>query len=805
MHYDEYVALTNTLRQDGRLGDLIAPEYSKALGHFVEIGYQVDLAKAYDKALKSDAASLEVFADTVFIPGGTDVILRDKFQTLRIFARQILVGAGDGGCADVSLVHSSSANMQPLIQFIADEIENELWVTVTGTKGAANTEATTSNLIAASPGEPLRFQALTCDNTGLVEETGKLPLRLLDLSTPLYQMLSGQFDLAAGAFARGLTSTLPEYCTLARSLLTWLVRWSAYPSPYLTRLFDEAEALQRLLPAWNDAGQAFYSIPARTPEIYLELAKSHVELANKYELDENFEKTRDKFTEVAGKVVKAWITRDAADLDAMDSEVETAQELVRGSIKAVDSARKRVEEQHFESKIQSIDFEKELKKDRILTIVKATFEMVAAVIQIGAGIATMKPGLSSVGDALKSVKGGIKGAKSSPAKVILLLYGLPYSVIKELINIDSKGKKSLSKGLSSAGPGLFKLLKISMDLIKKVDKYYPTATALGDMISETTGVPDSIESKATWDAFEVDAVNQLNLILADADASDTIKTAASTYKTCLQKFAILNRAFSEQQALLAQHTRQLGTLVLRKFAIEQKSAALQQLAGNLSNQDEAFATLRLLRAARLRELRQAFFSSFCKYRAAYFYQHLTWPARMPSAVVPKDAMEMQEMLDGIASALTRFKPVVGNDRWEKQLFKRSDDAQLFADLEADREVRLEINTANSFPDDTLVRIRRMRAWLVGSSAATRVATELLSEASLQDRLPNGDTVHFTGNPFFFFFEYEGDEIRSDPKIEGMLPPPFTVWTLKARGSGLDLKTVDSIKIEMIGTSVRKPQ
>jgi len=802
MHYDEYVALTNTLRQDGRLGDLIAPKYSKALGHFVEIGYQLDLAKAYAKALESDAASLEVFADTVFVPRGKDLVLRDKFQTLRIFARKIVVGTRDGDRADVSLVHDSRSDLQPVIQFVADEIENELRVTVTGTKGAADTEATTRKLEASSPGQPLRFQALTCEKTGLVADVGKLPLKLLNLSTPLYQILSGQFDLAAGAFAPSFTS--PEHCALARSILTWLVRWSAYPSPYLTRLFEESEALQRLLPVWNDAGEAVYPIPARTSEIYLALAKSHGELADKYELDQNFEKTRDKFVEIAANVVSAWMARDREDLRVTELEVLTTQDLVRGSRKAVESARKRVEDQHFDAKIESINFETELKQDRIRTIVKATFEMVVAVFQIGAGIATMKPAFGSVGGALKSVKGGITGAATTK-KAIMLLYLLPINVIKEMTNIGGQDKKALGRGLSKAGPGVVKLFSISSDLIKNIDKNYPTAAALGDMISETTGVPDPVESKAIWDAFEVEAVNKLDAILLDQDASDKIKTAARTYKTNLQKFAILNRAFSEQQSLLAQHTRELGTLVLQKFAVEQKLAVLQQLAGNLSNQDEALATLGLQRSARLRELRQAFFSAYCKYRAAYFYRHLAWPTKMPSAVVPKDATEMKEMLLNVDRALTAFKPLCGNYRSEEMFFKRSADTQLFADLEADGEVRFDIKAANLFSEDGLVRMRQMRAWLVGSSNDASIVTELLSGAVLQDRLPNGNTVHFTGDPFFFSFEYKGEVIKYDPAIEGVLPPPFSGWTLKVKSPGLGLKGVDSIKIEMIGTSVREPR
>ena len=798
MLYDQYVALTNSLRQDRRLGDLIAPPYSATLGHVVEIGYQVNLAEASAKALQLNATSLEVFADTVFIPDDADIVLRGKFQTLSIFARKILVGSAEGARADVSLVYDPGKALQPFIRFIAGEIENELWVSVTGTKAAANTEDATLQLEASSPREPLRFQALTCENTGLVPEIGKLPLKLLELSSPLYQILSGQFDMAAGAFARSFTS--PDYCALVRSLLTWLVRWSAYPTPYLTRLFDEAEALGRLLPVWNEAGRAAHPIPARPPDLYLALADSHVKVAEKYELDENFEKTRDRFTEIAGQLVNAWMARDSADLGVMESEVETAQDLVRRSRTAVESAMGRVEEQKFEAKIQSIDFETELRKDQLRMIVKATFEMVAAVFQIGAGIATMSPSLGAVGGVLSSVKKGIGREKG--VKVVGLLYLLPIIVIHELAGMGSKDKKALGKGLSSAGPAVFKLLTISLDLIKKVDQHYPTASTLGDMISQTTGVPDPVESKGIWDAFEVDAVNQLDAIVLNQEASTTIQTAARTYKTTLQKFAILNRTFSEQQSLLAQRVRELGTLVLRKLAVEQKRVALQQLAANLSNQDEAIAAIRQLKIARLREVRQAFFSSYCKYRAAYFYRNLTWPAKMPAAVVPRDASEMREMLLDVERALSTVTPIAVSDRSEEQLFKRSDDPQLFADLEANREVHFEVQASRLFPADGLVRLRQMRAWLVGTGAATRVATELLSGATLEDRLPNGDSVQFTGDPFFFSFEYEGDKIKFDPRLDGVLPTPFTGWTLKAVSPSLDLTTVDSIRVEMIGTAVR---
>src|SRR6185437_9362755 len=123
-----------------------------------------------------------------------------------------------------------------------------------------------------------------------------------------------------------------------RSMLTWLTRWAAYPSPYLARLFENAATLTRLLPFTRDASRIVYSIPRHSPEIALNLARSTMEVAAQYELDKNFHDVHTNLNQVIGEIVSAWIERDEADSGAVDEEIAKVKDLVTEAKKAVQTA-----------------------------------------------------------------------------------------------------------------------------------------------------------------------------------------------------------------------------------------------------------------------------------------------------------------------------------------------------------------------------------------------------------------------------------------------------------------------------------
>jgi hypothetical protein len=800
-----YTSLVAQLKRENRLAALQAPAYDLALGHLVVVDIDVDLEQAYRQADKQKAKSLSVFADIVRVPEAFNHALGGniRIRMLSVVARSVQV---QGERAIVHLSYVKGDIHQPVVRILADEIKGEFLVYVSGHA------ASKKQLAVAAKTEPLRFTSYTCNEQDLVKTQGKLPLAMVDLATPLYQVLTASFDLAAGAMRN--SSAAPDQDKLAGSLLKWLVRWAAYPSPYLARLFEDAQALSRLATVTNENSQVVYNIPPRTSEDYLVLANSQMAVAEKYELDENFKNVQDTIKDVVGRLVKAWIARDSADLNALDEEIRQAKELTDGAKKAVEKAAKQLEDQKFNATIQGIKFEGALAEDRIMKIVKATFDILQGVVQLGASIAAVgaNPGLP---EALKIANpfkllsagnplGGERAPLTQRLKTTLaLLYVLPKSFYEGYELMTAAEKKQLGKDVKSAGPGVLKLYGAAM-MLMEIDKPLPLVAEIGDLVSHAVWVPNIIEPKAVWEGFEVEAVNQLEIITRDQEASASVISAALAYKTCIQKFAIYGRMYSEQQALLAQRIRELGTLLIRKAAAEQKQAALTALHDNLSDRDQAIEMLSRLRNGRLYELRQTFFAALCKFRAAYFYENLEWPAKMPALVVPTNAGEMKELLSDITRAKEGITPQTPGDFNKVKEIRKSDNPGFFTDLLSKKEAKFQITLDDNelFDGHYLVRLSRVRVWLIGA-AQTVITTELLSDTGFQDRRSSSQTFSFSGDPVFISFEYKGDAIQFDPLVDGVHPTPFTTWTLSLKGKDLALENVTQVNIELIGKSVKK--
>ncbi|MDT5271743.1 MAG: hypothetical protein QOH49_3929 [Acidobacteriota bacterium] len=798
-----YTSLVAKIKGENRLGAFQAPAYESASGHFVVVDFEVDLEQAYSQASRQKAKTLQVFADTVRVPEQFVHALGDGLQLLSVVARSVQV---QGTRASVQLKYDKGKSIQPVVRILADEMAGEFVIYMSGQPAGRK------KLAAAPKTESLRFTSYTCNEQGVVQTQGKLPLAMLDLATPLYQVLTASFDVAAGAM-RNQTAA-PEQDRLAGSLLKWLVRWAAYPSPHLARLFEDAQALSRLVTVTDENSQVIYNIPPRPSEDYLALARSQMAVAEKYELDENFKGVRDTIKDVVGRVVKAWIARDNADLGALDQEIEQAKELTAAAKKAVEKAAKQLEDQKFETTLQGITLEGALAEQRIMRIVKASFEIFMGLVQLGASIAAVgaNPGLagalSNVNpfDLLKDANP--LGGERAPlyqrlGMTLALLYTLPVSLYGEYKSMGGDDKKQLGKSVSAAGPAVLKLYGAAFTLMK-IDKPLEKLAEIGDLVSHAAGVPDTIESKAIWEGFAVEAVNQLELITRDPDASAAVIGAALAYKTCMQKFAIYGRLYSEQQALLAQRIRELGTMLIRKAAAEQKQAALTTLRDDLSDRDQAIELLSRVRRARTYELRQTFFAALAKFRAAYFYENLDWPAKMPLLVVPTDAGEMKEILSDITRAQKDVSPQTLGDITKVKEIKKSESADFFVDLQSHQEAKFQLRLDDKlFDGHHLVRLNRVRARLIGTGQDL-VTTELLSDTGFQDRRSSHQTFSFSGDPVFIAFQYKGDDIQFDPRIDGgVRPTPFTTWTLGVKGEGLALDNVTQVNVELIGKSVMK--
>lgn len=722
-------------------------------------------------------------------------------QLLSLVARYVKV---TGNRAVVQLKFRQDRGFQPVVRILADEIEGEFLTYPLGKKDEAK------KLEAAAKDEALSFFSYSCNAEGLIRTQGKLPLSMLDLSMPLYQLITASFDLAVGVMRQPVPDAEEEL--FARSILKWLTRWAAYPSPYLARLFEAAATLNRFLPFTNAASQTVRIIPPRAPDVSLQLAYSQQAVAEKYETDRNFQDIRDDLHEVVGEVVNAWISRDEADSSALDQEIKSLKALVEETKKAVQSAAKEMENQKFETTLQGIDLEVELEKDKIKQIVKASFQILGQIIQLGGAIASMgaNPGAATmVGNAnpftiinTLAAQAGQPTLGQKALGVLILFYALPVNLISEYRSMNPKDKKAFNKALGSAIPAVVKLLDITVKLLK-INKPLEEAEEIGHMVSKAAAVPNAVEAKAVWDAFEVEATNQLSLLTRDPEESMLVVRAATDYKTCVQKYAIYGRMYCEQQAVLAQLNRELGTLLIRKAAAQQKQEALRTLQKNLTNKDEAVATLNRFRQGRLYELRQSFFAALYRYRAAYFYKNLDLPAKMPPFVLPTSAAEMKEILNDIETAKHEAVPVTYGDFSKVKVINRQEDPGFFANLETKKEAKFQIDLhEKEFANHTLVRLNRVHTWLVGAGK-TPTTLELLSGSEFQDRSLGKHPAIFSGQPVSIAFSYEGDTITYDPLLEGVCPTPFADWTLRVHTDDLNLSEVTQVRIEMLGKSVMK--
>ncbi|MGI5291330.1 hypothetical protein ACQEVF_49595 [Nonomuraea polychroma] len=790
--------LTARLENEGRLFPVMSPGYSQAVGRCTVAGVRVDLESAFRKAQDSKATSLVVFADVVRVPGSFAHTLGDGIDLLSIVARAVEV---DGDRAILRLRYDANGARQPVVRIVTDVVTGTFLI------WEAQRPQVRRQLAGCPREEPLRYRSYTCDGDGLAERQGRLSLDLLDVSSPLRQVLTASFDMAAGLMLAHVPPAAEQ--DLARSLLRWIVRWSAYPSPYLARLFQDAETLGQMLPVTAE-GRTIHNLPLIPSDMCLRLARSQRETAMKYELDRSFDGVREDLHKVVSEVVGAWISRDEADLSGIDREIQEARARISESTAALERVAKDIGNQAFDTTLKGITLEGALARDRFIKVVKAAFDITFSVVQIGVAVSGVVGNPAAAG-ALAGINpvtffktaAQLGGQAASFADklwpAVQFLYTTPYVLYNAYKAANDSDKEKLSESLKSVAPAATRLLEAASMLIK-INDSLGVAEKIGHLVSQTAGVPNVIESKAVWDSFDAETSAEFEKITRDDDAGKAIVDAVYAYRTAVKKFAIYQRAYAEQQALLAQQVRELGTLLIRRDGIQQKKAALTSLRNDLSRNDKTVEQLRSLRDARLYEMRQSFFTTLCRYRAAYFYENLAWPPHMPPLVVPGDAGQMSEALADVDRALVSVRAVEIGDFERKLVFKRTDQEEFFADLQAKGEARFTIETGSPvFARDHLVRLGRVRAWLVGTGTSP-VSIELLTGTEFHDRPQGNEPYTFSGVPYSIAFEYAGDAINFEQRLDGVRPTPFTTWSLRVDASDLALSAVQQIEIVMLGTS-----
>ncbi len=790
-----YQQLVRKLQREGRLPADQDADLTPDTLHYVASGLDVDLERVYTEATTREARSIEVFADVVYVPKDFSHTLGGQLRLLSIVARQIVVERDER--AILVLSHDASRARQATFRVLAGEVVGELVVRAQGVAEPLDLH------LEVGRQTDLKFLSLSSDGAEFRRGQGTLPDEMLGEQKRLYGVLGASFDLAANAVRESATSS--EHGPLAASLLSWLTRWTAYPSSGPGHLFHDAVALRKSLPRTDGrSGTLLRPIPRRPAAELLELARGDMEVADKYEREASFLSVEQQTKEVALKLVGSWRDRDSVNLAAIDEEIAAMLELVEASRDAVRRGAADMEKRQFELSLKTIDYRTSAAEDRFLNIVKGAFEALFGVVQLAVGIAgvCLNPGVAGAlagANPLAFLNPVLGAGPAMSPKVVLKVVGnmylLPVSLVIELASMTPKSKKAFDKSLSSIAAVLPKLLSAADELLH-ADAPVELAGAIGALVSETTSVSDVLESKAIWDEFEVETNGKLDLVLNDAKASDKLKEATREIKATLQKFAIHARLGAEQQALLAQRLRELGTLLIRKSAEQKRRQVLDELTPQL--RDEPTVLLRSLQQARLSELRRSFCAQLNHYRAAYFYQHLQWPATMPALSVPQNATEMKEQLSAIARAQD---PRTAGDFSKVKRLTREAHPELFAALGSGEQATFEIGLDDElFAGHGLVRIHRARVKLEGQEDSL-IEAELTSGAGFDDRYGKARFA-FQGERVSLASERRNGVLEYDDLLDGVCPTPFTDWTLSVRGTKLSLDAISAIEIELLGKSVK---
>jgi hypothetical protein len=743
----------------------IAPEKFDSTADCTVAELCVDLAEACEKAREARARTLEVIADVVKVKKGFAFALAgDPLVAVSIIARRMELD----GTATIAL--QSADGSRRIARVLAGEISGgELLVR------SADAEGKT---ISAVTPDCFKFRALTYQGEKEINiRDSALPEEMLSAGAPLHYVVRQSFAFAAAVGGEALDTGKPASVEVvtAHRILAWLTQWASYPSPNLSPLFKQVNALRALYALPGSNGIPIYAVPDYLPTYYSTIAKGQLALAKNYELDDKFDHVEETTLQQLGQLVDVWIGRDTVSINEISDEITAAQQALRVSNEAIEKASSLLEEQQFEAQWKKIELDATIEKQKLLDILKMTAEIVVAVIQIGIACATLGatglPSLTNIGGS--PLPGGSLGTKA--IRVLSDVYSLPVTLVQDFFAIDKKVRKSI---VDSFLKGMLKLKDVSTELLHldfRTDVSSEVKEVLGQVgqwVGTAAAASDPAEAKAVWEAFEAEAVDQLALITNDPDASHPVKEAAASLTTAIKKTAIYGRLLAEQQAVRMQRFRELGTLLLRQNAVRDQQQVLSTLK-NSTEEKELRTRLREIRSAKQEDIRRAFFLAARSFRAAYFYDRLLFPTLRASAP-PTSLDEMQNAFNDIraAEALPYNEPnhfTVG-----KELAKDAVDA-----LKQMGSVVWEVLPDDaSFADYEAIRLKTMKIHLEGLSAGAfeTITIRALTSPNLQDR-SNSAKYQFTRSPYDVLVKYGKDE--STPNFGGNPRVPlFTRWKIE---------------------------
>jgi len=795
MNPDNLKTLADQLTASGLLPEMPLVDDSEARQPHVHAALVVNLSEVADVARARHATSLDVYADTLVIPPHAVVGITGELLRMTIVARQVVAGAH----SRIVVNHAEHKDEDHhALRMICADIQGD--VAIYSDRPGDNALYDLSVL--RQTHDVPTFITMGWRDGKRVSRPTPVPVGLLAKGQPLHALLAASFQFCAGAIAT--MDGDRERLALVHEVLGWIKGWAGLQDD-VAQLARLADRLKAVLPAYVD-DQLVIPVPGKPARAYLELAKSRMELAKAIELDGKFLDQAGSFRDVARDFAQANIQRDSHDIAMVCREIEELQERHEVLNASLEHAVRMVEEQRFDAEIKKIELDGQIALDRVDKIVKASFDLAIGVISLGVSIAAICVGVPPDPTALvakerKGVEGLFEAVKKtqnlgSHLQNLKALYALPFTF---LWKSDSRMKKNF---VDLAKAGL--QIKAAAGTLLGGSGGLKDTAAIEETLNASLRVlaqqPGPLEAKAAWDALEAEAINQLDKVINDSNTAGNIKSAATAYKTAVQKMAIQGRLMAEHKASIQANNREIAARALQRCSQIRKQQELESLQDRIADRQSLDAHIRREIRLRFESASRSFFAASFGFRRAQYYESYMIANSTPMIV--DQAARMANIYNTMVTDHSDATNQLDRRRisFDRPILRQ--DRQLLEELVAGRPVILSIDPREMALDSySGIRVSDMQVWLDHDEPVdARIVIELVSGTSFRD--PGHDGGHvFSGSPVRIPFEYQGDKVMLHKSLTGVQPTPFTDWMVKLTPHE-NITLPQSLRIELRGSALQ---
>lgn len=782
-------------------------------------GLVLDLAEVLGE-VTPDTRGLDLYCDTLIWPAGLVLSTEGGLKRVRLVARRIATGEG----AVLHLPAAQDDDAGDAVQMLVGHVEGpDLEVTAKGHEPHAFVGALTQRDGTARPQAALYRAA----KGTIPSVTVPIGHPMLAAETAFHKVCEMSFALAVEILAQRPLGV--KEAEAARDILQWLTLWNGR-APALGSLMRDAHDLLARVPLVEEKA-VIPQAPELAAEEYVEAARAMAERARETDLRTAIRAGTAATQQTTLDMVGTFIKRDIRDIDVLNSEIANSIELADTMADVARAAGQQMVKLGSDERINKVRLEGELEMHRVDVIIKASFELMGALAEIGMGFAAMYAGMppSAKGgpgkvldnsntffndvkytDLIKA-NGSFKQSAQALGMLTLNYLAIPFMLTWDgamqgagTNDSESRFKRnSFRSGAQQAGKGALAAKSAISTLAsagaagKIADDAMAEIEGLLAMLAEQDG---PLEAGVHWETARMRSVNLLDPFIADTSLSSGVRSTCSEIKTNVESTCIQGAHLAELGAAHMAQTAKVCALIQERDNLHQSIADMKALQASGAVEG---AQLDVLAARQWRALARKFCLSAQGFTDAYTFRALSSPTL--SAVLPADVDAMDEALDQMQAD---FDQLTKDSRRSESAISPTialDDPVMLDKLIRDGTAVLDMRTdkpaARALDGYDLARLEGLEVRLLGPIEHGPVRLTLISGATVENR-KGASVSRFGRAPLRVVFEYEADRVVISKRFAGLLPSPFAKWTLAvASAPDLDLTVVTGVELRLKGHAV----